>query len=248
MLHMNYKNQRVIALLTAAGQGARMNFEIPKQFIHVDQKPLIIHTAQAFQDHPETDGIMIVTLPDWIPAIQAYAEQYRITKLEWIITGGKTNQESIRNGVMALQEKVPPDSIIIIHDGNRSNVSGETISDSIATFRRYGSAVAAIPCVEAAFRCETDEMSSVTPVDRTGLYRTQTPHTYTLEKLVWAHREAEARNIHNEAATCTLMQKLGERIYFSKGTETNLKITTADDLKIFEALLAAENSRKAGLT
>ena len=245
-MRMSCEDRKTIALLTAAGQGTRMNLEIPKQFVHVDQKPLIIHTAQAFQDHPEIDGIMIVTLPDWIPTIRAYAAEYNITKLKWIITGGKTNQESICNGVRALQEKVPLNSIIVIHDGNRSNVSSETISDSIATFQRYGSAVAAIPCVEAAFRCETDEMSSVTPVDRRGLYRTQTPHTYTLEKLLWAHREAEIRNIQNEAATCTLMQKLGERIYFSRGTETNLKITTSDDLKIFEALRATENSRKAG--
>ncbi len=245
---MNVEKQKIIALLTAAGQGTRMNLEIPKQFVHVDQKPLIIHTAQAFQDHPEIDEIMIVTLPDWIPAIRAYADQYHLTKIQWIITGGETNQESIHCGVKVLQEAVPPETVIVIHDGNRSNVSGETISDSIATFRRYGSAVAAIPCVEAAFRCETEEMSSVTPVDRNGLYRTQTPHTYTLGKLIWAHREAETRDIHNEVATCTLMQKLGEKIYFSKGTETNLKITTADDLKIFEALLAAENSRKAGMT
>ena len=236
-----------LAVIFAGGSGKRMHAkDRPKQFLFVHGKPIIVHTVEIFNHHPEIDGIMIVTLPDWIPTIRAYAAEYNITKLKWIITGGKTNQESICNGVRALQEKVPLNSIVVIHDGNRSNVSSETISDSIATFQRYGSAVAAIPCVEAAFRCETDEMSSVTLVDRKGLYRTQTPHTYTLEKLLWAHREAEIRNIQNEAATCTLMQKLGERIYFSKGTETNLKITTSDDLKIFEALRATENGRKAG--
>ena len=227
----------VAALLTAAGTGTRMGQDIPKQFMHVENKPLIIHTMEAFQNHPGVDAIMVVTLPAWMAVLQAYASQFNITKLRWVVPGGATGQESIHNGLMALKEDLSPDDIVMIHDGNRCLVSSEIISNSLATFHEHGSAVAAIPCVEAVFRSNDDGISSDISIPREQLFRTQTPHTYTLEKLLWAHEEAEKRQITNTAASCTLMQALGETVYFSKGSETNLKITTVDDMLIFEALL-----------
>lgn len=227
----------IVALLTAAGTGTRMGQDIPKQFMHVENKPLIIHTMEAFQNHPNIDAIMVVTLPAWTAVIQAYASQFNITKLKWVVPGGATGQESIHNGLMELSKELQSDDIVMIHDGNRCLVSGEIISDSLATFHAHGSAVAAIPCVEAVFRSNNDGESSTVSIPREQLFRTQTPHTYTLEKLLWAHEEAEKQRITNTAASCTLMQALGETIYFSKGSETNLKITTVDDMLIFEALL-----------
>jgi 2-C-methyl-D-erythritol 4-phosphate cytidylyltransferase len=138
---------------------------------------------------------------------------------------------------MAIQNDLTQDDTVMIHDGNRCMVSNEIISDSIATYREYGSAVTAIPCVEAVFRSSDEGKSSTVSIPREQLYRTQTPHTYSLGKLLWAHNEAAHRNITNTAATCTLMQQLGETIHFSKGSEQNLKITTVDDLLIFKALL-----------
>ena len=227
----------VIALLTAAGTGTRMGQDIPKQFIHVENKPLIIHTMEAFQRHPGVDGIIVVTLPAWTEVLKAYARQFNITKLKWVVAGGATGQESIHNGLAELQKSLSPDDIVMIHDGNRCLVSSEIISNSLATFQAFGSAVAAIPCVEAVFRSSDDGTSSNISIPREQLFRTQTPHTYTLGKLLWAHDEAQKRNISNTAASCTLMQMLGETVYFSKGSETNLKITTIDDMLIFEALL-----------
>ena len=125
----------------------------------------------------------------------------------------------------------------MIHDGNRCMVSSEIISDSLAKFKKYGSAVAAIPCVEAVFRSDNNGASSTISIPREQLFRTQTPHTYTLGKLLWAHDEAAKKGIKETAASCTLMQQLGETVYFSKGSEENIKITTVDDLMIFKALL-----------
>ena len=227
----------VVALLTAAGTGTRMGQDIPKQFMHVDNKPIIIHTMEAFQRHPAVDAINVVTLPSWTEVLKAYAKQFNISKLRWVIPGGATGQESIRNGLFAMEQELSEDDVVIIHDGNRAMVSGEIISNSLATFREHGSAIASIPCVEAVFRSMDDGISSDISVPREQLFRTQTPHTYTYGKLLWAHREAAKRKITNTAATCTLMQALGERIYFSKGSEENLKITTIDDLMIFKALL-----------
>ena len=227
----------IVALLTAAGTGSRMGQDIPKQFMHVENKPLIIHTMEAFQRHPSVDAIMVVTLPAWKDVLKAYASQFNIDKLKWIVSGGATGQESIRNGLIEVENEINTDDIVMIHDGNRCMVSDEIISNSLATFADCGSAVAAIPCVEAVFRSSDDGKSSMDSIPREQLFRTQTPHTYTLGKLLWAHEQAEKRNITNTAATCTLMQALGEVVYFSKGSEKNLKITTMDDMMIFEALL-----------
>ena len=230
----------IVALLTAAGSGTRMGQDIPKQFIHVDNKPLIIHTMEVFQNHPSIDAILVVTLPAWIAVLQAYASQFNISKLRWVVPGGSTGQESIHNGLLVLSKELAKDDIIMVHDGNRCLVSSEIISNSLATFHEHGSAVAAIPCVEAVFRSNDDGFSSNESIPREQLFRTQTPHTYSLKKLLWAHDEAQKQNIKNTAASCTLMQRLGETVYFSKGSETNLKITTIDDMMIFEALLHAK--------
>ena len=228
----------VIALLTAAGTGTRMGQDITKQFIHVEEKPVIIHTMEAFQNHPMVDKIIVVTIPSWMDVLRAYAKQFNITKLEWVVPGGATGQESIFNGLKALRDAgCSDDDIVMVHDGNRCLVSSEIISNSLAVYRKHGSAVAVIPCVEAVFRSNDSGESSTVSIPREQLWRTQTPHTYSLGKLLWAHAQAKEKGIVNTAASCTLMQKLGETVYFSKGSEENLKITTTDDLMIFKALL-----------
>lgn len=227
----------VTALLTAAGIGARMGQDIPKQFIHVDNKPIIIYTMEAFQKHPAIDNILVVTLPEWIDVLKAYAKQFEITKLKWIIPGGKTGQESISLGINELKKYLNDEDVIMIHDGNRCFVSYEIISNSLVTYKKYGSSVAAIPCVEAIFKSQDRGHSSNISIPREELFRTQTPHTYSMKQLSNAFQLAKEKGITNATAVCTLMQQLGERIYFSKGSELNLKITTPDDLIIFQALL-----------
>ena len=183
------------------------------------------------------DAIELVCIDGWHDVAKAYAKQFGIDKLKWVISGGETGQESILNGLKTLEAELTPDDIVMIHDGNRCMVSSEIISDSLAKFKKYGSAVAAIPCVEAVFRSDNNGASSTISIPREQLFRTQTPHTYTLGKLLWAHDEAAKKGIKETAASCTLMQQLGETVYFSKGSEENIKITTVDDLMIFKALL-----------
>lgn len=226
-----------IALLTAAGTGTRMHQDIPKQFIHVDNKPIIIHTMEAFQNHPSIDAIIVVTLESWTEVLKAYAHQFNITKLKWVVPGGETGQDSIKNGLLTLQKELPnEDVVVLVHDGNRAMVSSEIISDSLATYAKRGSAVAVIPCTEVVFESE-DGISSHISTEREKLFRTQTPHTYKLSDLLWAHEEAAKRGIKGTAASCMLMKELGRETYFSKGSEENIKITTLDDLRIFKALL-----------
>lgn len=225
-----------IALLTAAGKGTRMHTAVPKQFLHINNKPVILYTIEAFQKHPQIDAILVVTLDSWKEMVWEYAKQYNIDKLRWVVRGGETGQASIRAGIEMLARECKADDIVMIHDGNRPLVSDEIISDSLATYKCHGSAVAAIPCIEAIYKSTDGEQSEMT-LDRKELFRTQTPHTYTLKKLLWAHEKAKEQGIENTTATCVLMSMLGETVYFSKGSEKNLKLTTQDDIEIFEALL-----------
>ena len=234
----------ITALLTAAGTGSRMHQDIPKQFMHVGDRPILIHTLERFQQHPSIDSIIVVTLENWVDVVKAYANQFNITKLKWVVPGGDTGQESIYNGLQELANHCNDDDVVMIHDGNRCNVSQEVISNSIATFKEHGSAIAAIPCVEAVFR-SADGVSSEEQIPRDELWRTQTPHTYSFKKIKWAYDEAINRGITSAVASCTLMQMLGEKVWFSQGSEENLKITTVEDLKIFESLLSC--SKKAWL-
>lgn len=226
-----------IALLTAAGKSTRTHTEIPKQFLHIHNKPIILYTMEVFQRHPQIDAILVVTLESWQDMLWAYAKQYQITKLKWVVKGGDTGQESIRCGLETLGRECRREDVVMIHDGNRPLISDEVISDSLATYKMYHGAVAAIPCVEAIYKSMDGRESNIS-FDRQELFRTQTPHTYSLDKLLWAHQQAKERKIENTTATCTLMSLLGERIYFSKGSEKNLKITTSEDMDILEALLS----------
>ena len=225
-----------IALLTAAGKGSRMNSEIPKQFIHIQNKPVILYTMTAFQNHPQIDAIIIVSLDNWKEMIWSYAKQYKISKLKWVVQGGATGQESIKNGLLKLKNSCNSDDMVMIHDGNRPLISNDVISDSIATYQTYGDAVAAIPCIEAIYKSNNGKESTIT-LDRNEMFRTQTPHTYSLGKLLWAHDEAKKRHIENTTATCTLMTLLGKTVHFSRGSEKNLKLTTREDIDIFTALI-----------
>ncbi len=230
-----------IALLTAAGKGTRTHQDIPKQFIHVNNKPIIIYTLEVFQNHPNVDEICVVILKGWEDILWAYAKQFCITKLKYVVCGGETGQESIKNGLFEIyKDHNKANDVVIVHDGNRPMVNNEIISDSLAVYAQKGSAVAVIPCTEVVYVSE-NPFSAQTSIPREKLWRTQTPHTYRIQELVEAHLTAEKKGISNLAASCSLMECLGKNIYFSKGSEKNLKITTAEDIEIFKALLNAKN-------
>lgn len=229
------------AILIAGGSGMRMGQDIPKQFLNVNDKPVIIYTMERFQKCRDVDGIVVVTLSDWIGFVEAYARQFGIAKLKAVVPGGKVGQESIKNGIDAVARFASDDDAVMIHDGIRPMLDETVIADNLRVFREKGNAVTSIPCVEVMYR-SADPSFSETTINRNELWRTQTPQTFTLGKLKWAHAEAARRGIVAETATCSLMTTLGERIFFSKGSEKNVKLTTLEDIDIFKALLSAERS------
>lgn len=229
-----------IALITAAGRGSRMHQEVPKQFMPIKNKPLIIYTLEVFERHPNIDMIIIPCLCGWETIMQAYVKQYNITKVKWIVPGGDSGQESIRLCLEELEKHCSKEDVVVVHDGNRALVSEEIISDAIVTCREKGNAVAVIPCNEVIVKTN-NQMDSEEFLNRAELKRTQTPHAFSLGKMLWAHSEAEKRGIDDAVATCDLMMRLGEKIHFSIGSEKNMKITTPVDVEIFEALLTTNN-------
>lgn len=229
-----------VAILTAGGIGSRTHQDIPKQFLNVNNKPIIVYTLEAFQQHPSIDEICVAILEGWDQILWAYARQFNITKLKYVVIGGATGQESIFNGLTAIRRDHADDDVVLIHDGNRPMVSQDVITDNLVKQKKYGSAVAAIPCTEVVFVSE-NRIDSDKSIPRENLQRTQTPHAYYLGELWAAHLAAREKGIENSTASCSLMEALGKKSYFSRGSEKNLKITTIEDLEIFKALLSAKN-------
>lgn len=229
-----------IALIIAGGVGARMNQDIPKQFISVYDKPVIVYTMEAFQNHPEIDGIEIVCLDGWHDVLRAYAKQFGIAKIENIVSGGKNGQDSIRNGLFDIAERhKDKDDIVLIHDAIRPMVSTEIISDSIKVCRKHGNAITVVPCTAAMLKTY-DALSTTEQVSRDNLKITQTPQSFYVQDIVEAHKEALSRGITNSVASCTMYIELGRKLYMSAGSEKNLKLTTTEDIEIFKALLQAK--------
>ena len=228
-----------IALIIAGGKGLRMQQEIPKQFITVNEKPVIVYTMEAFQRHADIDAIAVVCIEGWENILVAYAKQYHITKLRHIIPGGENGQGSIRNGVFELEKHYGRDDLVLVHDAIRPMLSTEIISSCIATATKYGSAIAVVPCQEAMLETQ-DQISTNSSYPRANLKRTQTPQGFPIGVLADAHREALERGITNSIASCTLMVELGKTIYFSAGSEKNIKLTTPEDIDIFRALLTLQ--------
>lgn len=231
-----------IAILTAGGTGARTHQDLPKQFITVENKPIIIYTLEAFQQHPSIDEIYISCLDGWNAVLEAYAKQFNITKLKRIVVGGATGQESIYNGLKAIKEdhKLTDQIVVVIHDGNRPMVSQDIITDNLVKQKKFGSAVTVIPTTEVVF-VSNDGVESDAALNRDELWRTQTPHSYNFDELWAIHNKAISDGVDNMAASCSLMQKYGYTTFFSKGSEKNIKITTVEDIEIFKALLNAKN-------
>lgn len=229
-----------IAMIIAGGKGVRMNQDIPKQFLSIQDRPVIVYTMQEFQKHPEIDAIMVVCIDGWQEILWAYARQFNITKMKWVTAGGENGQQSIYNGLNELKEHCDMSDLVLIHDAIRPNVSQEIISNCIAECRLHGSAITVIPCAEAMLLRDDDPNSSCEVISRDSLARTQTPQAFSLQKLLWAHEEAWKKGIRNSTASCTLMVELGEKVYFCPGSEKNIKITTTEDIEIFKALLMAK--------
>lgn len=232
---MSKKN---IAIIIAGGSGKRMGLDVPKQFVNVKGKPVIIYTLEAFENLPQIDAIEIVCIKGWENTLSDYIKKYNISKVKWIIEGGSTGQESIRNGVFNLKEELESDDNIIIHDAVRPMLDEEIILDVIAKCNIYGNGISSMPYNEQIF-IKDDDISTLKYIPRETLRRMVTPQAYKFELIYNAYKEAFEKNIGVSGSSYanTMMVELGHRLYFAAGSDKNIKLTTQDNLQIFKAML-----------
>lgn len=224
-----------IAVLLAGGADPNFKMDIPKQFVNVYNRPLIVYTMQVFQNHPEIDEIMVSCISGWENMVMAYAKQFKISKLKYVINGGKSGQETSRLSVEKLLETCSREDIIILHDAIRPLVTDEIISDSICCCRKNGMGIAAVGSMDNVMTTN-DGITGNTTIQRHAFRRIQTPQTYQLGQLYDAHHEALKRGIEGENDTNNMMSKLGKKVNFSKGSDLNLKVNTVEDIEMFKAL------------
>lgn len=223
-----------VAVIIAGGVGSRMGMSVPKQFVTIDNKPVLIYTMECFQNHPMIDVIELVCIDGWQETAQRYADKYGITKLREIVTGGETGQESIRNGVYALDGVCNEDDVVVIHDGIRPLVDESVLSDVIVKCKQYGNAVTSMPYNEQIF-IKDDDFSTTKYIPRETLRRVATPQAYKFGLLYEKYKEAFEKKIgiYGSSYTNTMMVDLGVRLYFAAGSDKNIKLTTKDDLELF---------------
>ena len=238
---MNY------ALIIAGGSGNRMGQDIPKQFMHVDNCPIIIHTMRAFQQHADIHGIAVVCLAGWETVVQSYANQFCIDKLKWIFPGGSNGQESIHNGIYGLKEAgCQDDDLVLIHDAVRPLLSQDIISSNIATCQQYGYAITGIKCREAILESE-DGFASTTSIPRDKLVRTQTPQTFRYDLCLRAYSIMMSSPERKEGVTDDAMaveRFTDTKVKLVMGDYRNIKVTTKEDLAAAETYLGERKREK----
>ena len=234
---------KVAAIITAGGIGARTGLEIPKQFVVVEDKPIIIHTLENFENHKYIDIICVPCLAGWEEKLESYAKEFHITKLKIITQGGQTGFESIRNALFALKPYLDDKDIVMVHDSIRPLVSERLISDNLALCRAKGNAVAVIDSVEALLQTASPSAESAeVSLDRSLIKRTQTPQSIMFGTFMTLHKLAKERGILDSTTPSTLLTTLGHAVWTCRGDEGNIKITHAQDIEIFRAILALRNN------
>ncbi|MBR3457611.1 MAG: 2-C-methyl-D-erythritol 4-phosphate cytidylyltransferase [Selenomonadaceae bacterium] len=224
-----------IALILAGGMGSRMGQEIPKQFIHVDNRPVIIYTLLAMQRHSEIDRIQAVCIDGWEKVLAGYARQFGISKLAGIVSGGETRFDSTRLGMESLGE-VRDDDVIIVHDSVRPLVTAESLSDTIAVCRSYGNSMTILECADTMYE-RTNGAYTSREVLRSTLVRGQTPEAVTGRRMREMYAAADERGIRMDSISA-MQNALGWNIHFAKGSERNIKLTSTEDIELFKALLS----------
>lgn len=227
-----------IAMILAAGSGTRMgNTSTPKQFLPIYNKPLIVHTIEAFEMNDEVDSIIVVTNDTYIDQVKVWCKQFDLAKVKYVVAGGDSRQKSVYNGLIKLKEVgTKDDDIILIHDSARPLISQKIIHDNIETCKKFGAVDTVIPSADTIIRSLEGE--SIHEIQkRSELYCGQTPQTFSFSIIKNAHDLALSKNDTDTTDDCKLVLKAGVKVHLALGSKMNFKITTFDDLMMLKALL-----------
>ena len=231
-----------IAIIFAGGSGARMGSGIPKQFLEVDNKPILIHTLEIFDDHPEIDEIYVACRKDYIGQLNKLVKKFMLTKVMGIVEGGATGQDSIYNGLMAAKAN-NENAIVLIHDGVRPCINAEVITDNIESVKANGTAITCTSMYETPVSSKDGKKIDSAP-PRSEFYTAQAPQSFYLNDIIAVHDETRQTNPSYDGIvdSCSLMRASGKDVYIVEGPRGNIKVTTPEDLYIFRAMREYKHS------
>lgn len=231
-----------IAVILAGGIGSRLGADIPKQFIEVLGKPVLAYTIGIFERHPEIDAVLVVCFKPYMNFMWEMKAKYQLSKLKWITEGGDTFQTSVLNGIQFLEGKIDRDDIVLVHFGASPFLTGDIISDAIRVCKDKGNAISTTDYYVLSGKkkntgsVEEDGNYSEEYIDRETIAVMNSPHAFRYGFISDLYSEAIATGVINtvEPHTTTLMYAMGKKIYFSLGSQLNIKITRREDLDLFE--------------
>jgi 2-C-methyl-D-erythritol 4-phosphate cytidylyltransferase len=231
----------IAAMIMAGGIGSRMGAEEPKQFLDLGNKPIIIHTLEAFQHSEHVHAIAVVCMPAWKEAMMRLTAQHCLTKLRWFFSGGDTRFDSTYNGIQGLKTHIEDDDILLIHDAVRPFVSNKVIAENIAAARRVGACSTVIPARDTIVISNDGKYMHAVP-ERKNLYHCQTPQTFRYGVIKSAFDRAAG--IRGEAYTddCSVVLAAGGKVALVTGDDRTFKITSPSDLDLASLFLV--NGRK----
>ncbi|WP_018156987.1 IspD/TarI family cytidylyltransferase [Demetria terragena] len=218
----------IVAVIFAGGIGSRMNSQAqPKQFLEIHGKPIIVHTLEHFEEHPEVDAIAIAILPEGRDHLERLVRRHELSKVRWIVDGGATGQQSRHAALVAVANDQPPETIVLIHDGVRPVINRALIDANLESVRRHGSAITCTKFNETVISTPTDRVEDVIPRDH--IYAAQAPQSFRLQDILSVYERAVADGELDSIDSCTLMHSYGYPLHRVVGPRSNLKITTAED-------------------
>lgn len=237
------------ALIFAGGTGSRMNTSgRPKQFLELHNKPIIIHTIELFERHPQIDSIAVVCIESWIDYLHEQLKRFGIRKVKWVVPGGNTSQESTRNGLYAIAaDQDPKNTVVLIHDGVRPLINEQLITENIDSVKKNGNAITVAPAIETIITTD-DDGNVLDAIDRSICRFARAPQSFILSDIIEMHHRAIADNYDKMIDSASLMIHYGQKLYTVPGPAENIKITTPSDYYVFRAILEArENMQILGL-
>ena len=239
-----------VALILAGGVGQRMGAAIPKQFIKIQGKPIIAYTLEIFERNPNIDAVEIACVHGYESLLRKIILEYQIKKVRWICEGGTTFTLSVYAGLKNLLCILKPEDLLMIHMSVAPFINDNIIDDALSVAKAKGNSISENPCLLCMGSRDSDEysMKSILRETITGL---NTPQTFHFGELFGLYAQAEKDGILEtlEPHTTSVYYHYGKPLYFSKGSQLNIKITNQDDLDLFEAycIMQQNRNKKAGM-
>ena len=240
--------KKKIAIVFAGGTGQRMNSKTkPKQFLELHGKPILVYTLEEFEKHELIDEIILVVLQDWIEYSKKLVNKFQLSKVKTVIPGGNTAQESSYLGLKKAEEQYGGNTIVLIHDGVRPLIDGETLTKDIDSVLKHGTAITVSPAIETVtIKGEKGSVGQI--IERSKCEMARAPQCFILKDILEAHEKAHRENNTSFIDSASMMQHYGHDLYTVEGPYENIKITTPSDFYIFRAIVdARENSQIFGI-